>query len=366
VEITQRRTASAVPEAQVGMSAAQRFGREALPPMASNSPPGQEGVGADDSLHFDLPAGWTEIAPTSMRMINLQPGGEADASCYVSVLGGDGGGLANNLNRWRGQLGLDPAPEAELLALPTVKLIGGDATLIELVGDYAGMGGEVQPDWGLLGAVASTPQATVFVKMTAPAALIGQERENFLAFVASLHFDGQAGGDPHGASPDHQHDVAETDQGTAGTGDDQRFTANGFRFAMPEGWSDAGPRTMRTLNFGVGKESECYLVVLGGDGGGLAANLNRWQGQMGLDPLSEGELAALPLVPMLGEEAPFLIAHGDYAGMGDATGLDHTMLGIALIRPQNAVFLKMTGPEDEVAANREAFLAFAADLEEVK
>ena len=123
---------------------------------------------------------------------------------------------------------------------------------------------------------------------------------------------------------------------------------------------------MRTLNFRVGQDTECYLVVLGGDGGGLEANLNRWQGQMGLPPLSEEEIDALPRVDLLGQPAHLLMARGDFVGM-DGVAADHrTMLAVAQLRGADALFLKMIGPPEEVALQRDAFVAFVASLEEVQ
>ncbi len=360
VEITQRRISSNIPRnARVGMSTAERFGQS---PMGA---PRQqmESTAVDDSLHFELPKGWKELAPTSMRLLNLQPAGNADASCYVSVLGGDGGGLAANLNRWRKQMGLEPATEEELAALPKVNLFGGEATLIELRGSFAGMDGSAQSGWGLLGAVASTPQATLFVKMTAPVEILEQEHDAFLDFLDSLQF-GQHGEHQHQAqaAPDNGEESAPAMDGAGA----EKITQNGYRFQLPAGWTDAGPKTMRTLNFRVGKETECYLVVLSGDGGGTAANLNRWQAQMGLEPLSEEEIAALPRVPMLHKQAPLLLAEGDYVGMGGTPSMDMALLGVALELGDHALFLKMVGPDKEVASQRTAFISFLASLEEVQ
>ena len=195
VEIEGRRVASSVPPAWVDMPSADRFGRgDSMGSSASQ----------DDTLasrlHYDLPRGWLEITPTPNRLINLVPGGDEQAACYVTVLGGDGGGLVANLNRWRAQVGLGPAPDAELLALPTIKLLGGDATLIELQGTFTGMDDVVNQGWGLTGCVVSTPQATIIVKMTGPAELTAAEREGFLSFVSSIAFD--LDGDDH-AGHDH-------------------------------------------------------------------------------------------------------------------------------------------------------------------
>lgn len=349
------------------LSAAQRFGKE--PIGRAEADPLTD---PRSTFLYDLPQGWTELEPAGMRMVNLQPAGQADAECYLSMLGGDGGGLAANLNRWRDQMGLDPLTETEVDALPTVELIGGRAHLVDLRGDFTGMGGDPMTGWGMLGAVLSTPQVTLFVKMTGPANLVDTERDAFLGFVASLSF-----GIPEEAEvPGHDHD-----HGAAGPEDDAQGGAAdpapsteptpivsnyGFRGMMPAGWKDAGPRTMVAINMEVSPDTECYLSILGGDGGGLVRNINRWQDQLGLAPLSEEEVENLPRIEMCGGSAYLLVAHGEFQGMSGEARDGITMLGAALMRENDALFLKMIGPQAEVSQHEEDFLAFAASLEEVQ
>ena len=94
-EITERRVA-AVPSRFVvpGAGAAQRFRAE----MGDMGAPGASASPAD-SLAYDLPTGWQKLPPTSDRMINLRPGGDPDASCYVTFLPESASGLEANVNR---------------------------------------------------------------------------------------------------------------------------------------------------------------------------------------------------------------------------------------------------------------------------
>lgn len=66
----------------------------------------------------EAPAGWTVGAPNAMRKGSwiIHGEGEKKAEMAVTVFPGDVGGLAANVNRWRGQLGLPPADEASILA----------------------------------------------------------------------------------------------------------------------------------------------------------------------------------------------------------------------------------------------------------
>lgn len=66
----------------------------------------------------ESPTGWTVGAPNAMRKGSwiIHGEGEKKAEMAVTVFPGDVGGLAANVNRWRGQLGLPPADEASILA----------------------------------------------------------------------------------------------------------------------------------------------------------------------------------------------------------------------------------------------------------
>src|SRR5688572_18937213 len=97
-------------------SAEERFG--ALGTVASETPieplgstPGSSASskatgGASSSLRWITPAGWSELPTSAMRVANFRVGDDERAECYLTLLGGDGGGLAANVNRWRAQMGL--------------------------------------------------------------------------------------------------------------------------------------------------------------------------------------------------------------------------------------------------------------------
>ncbi len=137
-----------------------------------------------------------------------------------------------------------------------------------------------------------------------------------------------------------------------------------FRFTLPEGWKDEGPAGMRKVNLSTGADTQCYLITLPGEGGGLVENLNRWRNEVGLAPIRAEEAAALPRIELLGEACPLLDVSGDYQGMGGSAGSDRTLLGTVLIRPTESLFIKMVGPSEEVLAHRDAFVAFVESLEE--
>lgn len=139
-----------------------------------------------------------------------------------------------------------------------------------------------------------------------------------------------------------------------------------FVWTTPEGWTQQPQAPMRDLSFAFGPngEGECYLSRLPGAGGGLVANVNRWRGQMGLDPLTEAEIIALPKKPMFGLQGTFVDIAGTFSGMGGGPVREnYRMLGVIVSSDAGAVFVKLTGPADLVAANQTQFDAFCASLQ---
>jgi hypothetical protein len=354
-EITERRTASKPSKHVVpGATAAQRFGE----PESDVRPDASDDMVAFD---YDLPEGWVAVAPTRERHVNLRPAGDPEAECYLSIIPGGGGGLEANVNRWRGQLGAEPLTAAEIAALPRSPLFGRDATLVEVEGTYKGMGGTTpRAGFKLLGLAISEPEFGLFLKFTAPSGLVELEREHFLAFARTLRL---AEGDAHGGHHEgdgHDHSGATGEPGAAAAG---RLT-----WEVPPGWSVESPRMTggfrREVSFALPGGAECYVMRLLGDGGGLRANLDRWCDQLGHEPLTEQTLAALERVEMLGEKVPLLELEGSFTGMDGKTRAGQGLLGAACIRPGESLFVKLTGPQAVVHAERASFLAFVGSLEE--
>ena len=338
-------------------TSAERFGyaSQVGPGMALSSS-GQ--TAADASLHWTTPEGWTELPATQFRTANFQLGADLETECYVSLLPGGGGGLLGNVNRWRSQMGVEPYTEAAFAALPTKMVFGQPALYLDFEGAYTGMGQTAPKDgYRLLGALSQYQGEGVFVKMIGPEADIAEQIETFDIFLASLHF----------AEGEHNHGNAQPDPAPApqpvavGEHKPDADAAGGFAWRVPEGWTRGADRPMRLVTYTVG-ETECYVTVLSGDGGGVPLNLNRWLGQLGLPPLSEETLRNLPPLDVLGAPAPLLEAVGTYTGMGGDSSPGTALLGIASVAAGQGVFIKMIGPEAEVATEKENFIAFCESL----
>ncbi len=135
---------------------------------------------------WSAPPGWSEVARSGMRLVTLAPDARPEAECWVTLLPGDAGGVAANLNRWRAELGQAPLTPAEIEALPRVAVLGREEALLEVAGSYRGMDGREIGDALLLGVVAQAGGKRVFIKMVGPREDVLAERDNFLAFCRSL------------------------------------------------------------------------------------------------------------------------------------------------------------------------------------
>lgn len=143
------------------------------------------------SLAYDLPPTWRKAPEKSMRILNFWVGEGEDAYCYLANAGGN---LSDNVNRWRRQLGAPALDAAAIAALPKVSILTVDATVVDAKGDFGGgMGAKAIVDAQLVGAIATVPGATLFVKMLGPRSVVAAERENFLAFCKSLRSGARGG-----------------------------------------------------------------------------------------------------------------------------------------------------------------------------
>ncbi len=352
------------PAAAGDTSSAHRFGD------GSMSPHGE--MAQESHWVWKTPEGWQEGTPTSMRKATFRVGPQGEAECYLTVLGGAAGGVAMNANRWRTQLGAAELGDAEIAALPKVQILGGEAVIVEAEGTYgagaadsAHTEGREQADAALLGAILPQPDRVVFVKMVGPKNVVAAQREAFLSFCRSLEeHNHSADVHAHGESaPVEAQSSASAEQAPAA--DATSSLEAKLRWQTPDTWKEQPKRSMRVVSFAAGPngEVECYVTVLAGSAGGFEANLNRWRQQMGQPELTPDEMAALPKVSILGGEGAMLEQKGAYTDMAGQKHEGQALLGALREVPGQVVFVKMTGPEAAVMAEKERFLAFCKSLQ---
>lgn len=98
-----------------------------------------------DGISWELPGGWSQRGASGMRYATLVPAAGPEVS--VTRLGGGGGGMLANVNRWRGQVLLPPVTEEELGKLLKVVPLNGSAkaSVVDCTGEKGRIVGALIP-----------------------------------------------------------------------------------------------------------------------------------------------------------------------------------------------------------------------------
>ena len=281
-------------------------------------------------LKWTLPAGWKEGAPSEFRVASFRikgPGGkEADVS-IVPLPGGAGGELSN-VNCWRGQVSQSPVAETELsqLAQP-VTVAGQAAQLYEQAGEDPN-GAPLR----ILAVIQQRDGTSWFYKMTGDSQLVAQQKPVFVEFLKSVQL----------TTPS----VMMT---PGGSGDKPQW-------ATPAGWTEAPGGQFLVAKFTIaGGQAAVNISSSPGNGGGVAANVNRWRKQLGLADLANDELAKS--LQALSDRATLVELSGTDAKSGQPAAL----VGIIVLQPEQAWFYKLMGNASVVAAQKAVFIQFVQE-----
>ena len=155
--------------------------------MGSGGGAAAQGAGLD----FDLPAGWQSETPANtMRLAQASVPGEGGAGqLAVFFFGpGGGGGVEDNLQRWIGQMKVEPGTQPER---GTLEANGMRITWVDVKGTLLpssmGMGPATeQPGSRLLGAVVEGEGGPWFFKLTGPDATLTAQRDAFFGMLRSV------------------------------------------------------------------------------------------------------------------------------------------------------------------------------------
>ena len=135
---------------------------------------------------WEVPPSWKPQPPpndTVLASFALTDAEGGKANLTITVLGGVSGGLLDNVNRWRGQIGLQAVEEAELtkLAKPLDEK-EGSATLVDMTGERSGQ--KVR----LIGAVVPKGKRTWYYKIMGSERVAEQEKAAFLKFIQTARY----------------------------------------------------------------------------------------------------------------------------------------------------------------------------------
>ena len=147
------------------------------PPQMAGAPPQ---TATAPQIKWKTPESWTEIPPSSMRYASFSaPAEDGKIDISIVTFPGDGGSDADNINRWRGQMGLAPI-DASAITSQIAPLKTGDTTFSTT--DIAGNKTRTIAAW------TRVDGRVWFFKATGPTAAIEKEKPNFVKFIESVRF----------------------------------------------------------------------------------------------------------------------------------------------------------------------------------
>jgi hypothetical protein len=304
----------------------------APPPAAAMSLP---------QLKYQLPVGWQEKPPAEMRVASFTASGPNGESADVSVIplpivGRD----LELINMWRSQVQLPATSDPDAVRQAEPVAIGAEqGRLFSFVSEQPMIGNARQR---ILVAMLTRGTMSWFFKATGEDAFVAAQKENFLQFLKSVSFGENA--------------PAEMAAAPAAQGENQN--ANSI-WTVPSGWQPLPPSQFLLAEFSIsganGAKADVNVAELGGEGGGLLPNVNRWRGQLGLGVAGENDLPQMTQsLDVPGGKATLV----DLTGTDSKTGKPTRLVGAMVPQNGQTWFYKLMGDEPVVAQQKDAFIKF--------
>ncbi len=311
-----------------------------------------------------------------MRAASFRVAGKDGKQADVSVipLPGLAGSDLDNVNRWRGQVGLAGVSEAELAKLAqAVEVAGQPASLYEQAGTNAGSGDKNR----ILAAITRRDGVAWFFKMTGDDGVVAGQKPVFIEFLKSVSFPAATAQaqlppahppiDGGSMMPQTQLPPAHPPIDGGGTTTQAGAAASSGQpkptWAVPSGWKEVPGGQFLVAKFLLAAADNAQAAVnvsmSPGDGGGMLANLNRWRTQLSLQPVAETDLA---------KEVQPLELPGGKASLADVTGKDAKngqparLLAVVLPRAGETWFYKLMGDAQLVQQEKDAFVKFVQSV----
>ena len=296
---------------------------------------------------YDVPSHWTLKPASGMRAASFSIADDHGHDGEVSVLPMPRLNIADLeiVNLWRQQVGLEPASEEQVEELAkTVKIGNQDGSLFDLAGPDAASDPDHAPR--IVTAYLHTDEITWFFKLTGPSHFVDVEKPAFTQFLATVNLaklnkDFQSRAAAQRPSPPQSGPAPALPQ-----------------WVVPSGWQQGTPSSSMLLaSFSVSDQTdgpaEVTVSSLGGGGGGLLLNVNRWRGQVGLEALSQEGLAGV---------TQSIELNGLTGTLVDAKGSETRIVAaIVTVGPQTW-FYKMMGAPGTVETQIEAFTTFVQSV----
>ena len=286
-------------------------------------------------IHWAVPSGWQELAPTTVRIGNFLIIGKTGRKAEVAVTSfpGSVGTELDNVNRWRRELGLAGIAENELTSRPV--------TIDGLEGKRYDIGG-----LSARTIVVSLPRngSTWFFKLRGDPDVVQESKLAFAQFLQSVHF-----------TPGHDAAPVKVLATQPNPGEPA--------WNIPSNWLEAQPGPMVLKSFTVtGTEGQRAVVAIStfpGNVGGAFANVNRWRGQLGLAPVAENDLSSVTSsVPVEGGQGVVV----DFSGKNPRTAQPARLVAVIVAQGDSTWFYKLIGDNAVVDREKSAFLTFVQNV----
>jgi hypothetical protein len=229
---------------------------------------------------------------------------------------------------------------------------------VDLVSEQA-----ISPDGStsrILGGIFPTNGETWFFKMIGPDQLVESQRDAFKQFLESVRLtESEAASAPAPISAN----TGGNDTNAPTPPPIEAAQGGPLQYTLPANWQEKPLSPMRLASLKAtapnGKETDVSIVSLPGIAGGDLANVNRWRGQVQLGPIDEDTLAkSAERVTANGHE--YLVVN--LVSNVPIEGEKRRILAAILDENDRAWFIKMTGEDAAVAAQKGAFIDFLSGL----
>ncbi len=129
-----------------------------------------------------------------------------------------------------------------------------------------------------------------------------------------------------------------------------------FRSEKPPGWNVKPARPPFLVEvYEVTDGEESAEVTLSSAGGDLAGNIDRWRGQIDLEPLKEGALKRELVEFPIGDMKAFIV---DMANPDADDEAMNRIVGVIIPMGKMSWFVKMSGPNDFITRHKQEFETF--------
>ena len=302
---------------------------------------------------WTVPEGWRTIpGEQPMRIATFRAGAGEGVEVTLAAFPGDTGGLLANVNRWRGQLGLEPTTEQDLATTVRSSKVGSvQVQTLRLVGPKG---------QDMLVAISQPGDGqSWFVKATAVPEALTSIAGSFSAFAESLRLETAVAVKAAAAPTAPPGDMMSTPL-PPGSVPPAHESAVGPRlagFKPPANWvaeSSASGIVAAAYNAtNADGGARITATSLFNEGGGTLANINRWRDQIGLEPVD-----SLNLQPKTDLGKGALVV--------DLTDAARTRRMVAAVVPDASSgqtwFFKLTGGVKGIEAERVAFDRFVRSV----